>query len=102
MISTVKVRSGIVGGVSLLLLMTAIFSATSSSAATGRATPSVTGCRGNALRGVFAQIAGSEGMGHVGFTLRLTNGSSGTCTVASSRAGPVSHISPSATGTALA
>jgi len=79
---SVKVRSGIVGGASLLLLTTAVFSATSSSAETGRATPSVTACRGDALRGVFAQIAGSQGMGHVEFTLRLTNGSSGTCAVA--------------------
>lgn len=34
---SVKVRSGIVGGVSLLLVMTAVFSATSSSAETSHA-----------------------------------------------------------------
>lgn len=81
-ISTIKVRSGVIVGAFLLVLMTAVLPATSSYGETGRATPSVTACPGDALRGVFAQVAGSWGMGHVEFTLRLTNRSTGTCTVA--------------------
>ena len=106
---TVNLRSGIVGVAPLLLLIMALFAATSSSAETGGATPSITGCRGDALRGVFAQVAGSEGMGHVEFTLRLTNISNGTCTVAArpslqliGRAGErlPTHVSPWQPGTA--
>ncbi len=74
-------RSGVVLGTSLLLVTTAVFPATSSYAAPGRAVPSVPGCRGEAVRGVFAQVPGSWGMGHVEFKLRLTNRSTATCRV---------------------
>lgn len=73
-------RSGVIVG-TLRLVTTAVFPATSSYAEPGRAVHSVTSCRGEALRGVFTQIPGSWGMGHVEFTLRLTNRSTGTCTV---------------------
>lgn len=45
-----------------------------------RAVP-LLGCLGTALSGTFTEVPGSHAMGHVEYTLQLTNGSSESCTV---------------------
>ncbi len=59
--------------------------------ADGRTAP-LLGCRGTALSGSFTQFPGSHAMGHVAYSLRLTNSSSESCTPQTARTQPAKPV----------
>ena len=69
----------------VLVALTAVGVAASSltlaASAASRSVP-VVGCQSTVLSGTFMEVEGSRAMGHVRYSLRLTNSSSQSCTVA--------------------